>query len=468
MTSPVVRLAVVGGLCLAIAGATLGGAALPVSEPRPLPPVDPDGRTVTVCPAAPTVNLVSTTTWGALNTRPITEERASPVPAGRGLTLTDQSNPVVMIAEGRQNEGAAAAVFARHAEGPERGLSMARCGTPATTTWFTGLVSDPDGGTAGRTEVLLINADAGSAEADLILFGPDGLQVAPGARGIAVPARSARTVALDTLFTRAEPVGLQVRTTRGRVAAVVQQRTSAGAQPAGTDWQVGSAPPAPEQVVAGIPAGPGPRTLILTNPSSRRTTATVEVLGPDGTFAPVDASTVDVNAEATAAVPLHPALNGEPGAVRIRAEQPLTAAVVSRSGDDPLADIAVQPSSPALSATSIGGVAVAQGVRGTLLVTNPGEQEITVPARVVGTDGAELGATEVRVPPGSTAPWIIDGIDRPAAVLVRAPAGGSAYAGLVLTSGEAPAGGLATSPLSVPAQEQGGGIEPVFDPGAGR
>ncbi|MDO5681965.1 MAG: DUF5719 family protein [Propionibacteriaceae bacterium] len=468
MTKPIVRLGVAGGLVVALAAAALGGAALPTTEPRPLPPVDPDGRTVTVCPAAPTINLVSTTTWGALQTRSITDEQGAPVPAGRGMTLTDAAQPVLMIAEGRQNQGAAAAAFSRHADGPDRGLSVVRCGTPATSHWFTGLVSDPDGPAATRSEILLINADAGAAEVDLVLFGPSGPQVAPGARGIPIPGRSVRTVALDTLFTRGEPVGVQVRTTRGRVAALARQRVSAGVQPAGSDWQAGSTPPSIDQVVAGIPGGPGGRMLALTNPGKLRTTATIEALGPEGTFSPVDASTVDVNAESTTFVRLEPALQGEPASLRIRAEQPLTASVVSRGGEGPLADLAVLPSSGALAGTSIGSVAVTGGVRGTLLISNPGEQEITVPARLVGTDGAELAATDVVVGPGATADWVLDGIDRPAAVLVQAPAAGTAYAGLALTSAADPAEGLATTSLSIPVLEQGGGIEPIFDPRAGR
>lgn len=128
MTSPIARIAAVAGIAAVLAGATVAGSALPVREPRPAPPVDPDGRTVTVCPAAPTVNLVSTTTWGALTTRSITEEDARPVPAGRGLTLSDVDQPVVMIAEGRQNSGAAASAYARRGTGPDRGLSLARSG----------------------------------------------------------------------------------------------------------------------------------------------------------------------------------------------------------------------------------------------------------------------------------------------------------------------------------------------------
>ena len=53
-------------------------------------------------------------------------------------------------------------------------------------------------------------------------------------------------------------------------------------------------------------------------------------------------------------------------------------------------------------------------------------------------------------------------------MLGGAPEDGAAYAGLVLTSAADPEGGLATSSLSIPSQEQGGGIDPSFDPGAGR
>lgn len=468
MTSPIARVVAVAGIVLVLAGATAAGSALPVREPRPAPPIDPEGRTVTVCPAAPTINLVSTTTWGALTARPITASRVEAVPAGRGLTLTDRTEPIVMTAEGRQNREAAAAAYARQGAGPDRGLSLARCGTPSTSAWFTGLVSDPEAANSTRTQVVLINADAAAAEVDLVFFGPDGPQVAPGARGVAVPARGVRTVALETLLTRAEPVGLQVRATRGRVTALVQQHTNAGAQPAGTDWQVPAAAPATEQVVAGVPDGPGPRTLVLTNPGQRRFTASVEVLTPDGTFAPAGAGAVDVNAESTAVAPLNPGLAGAAGAVRIRADQPFVATVASRSSDDPAADVAYQPATAPLSSAGIGAVAVAPGVRGALLVSNSGEEEAVVPARVVDTDGVELKNTELRVRPGTTTSWVIDGIDKPAAVTVGAPDRGRVYAGLVLTSGADPAGGLTTSPLSVPAQEQGGGVEPVYDERVGR
>lgn len=470
MSRTVLRLVTVVGLLVLVAALTIGGSLLPTREPAAARAVDPDGRTVTICPAAPTISVASTTAWGTLGVRGVAQDGLRTIPTGSGTVLTDNPDPVLMVAEGRQNQASAASAYAKEATGPNRGLSLARCGTPATSLWFTGLVSNPDDPATGqRSEVVLINPDEGQAEVDLVLFGPSGLQTASGARGIAVPARSARTVALDTLFTRGEPVGVEVRANRGRVAAVVRQHLSAGVQATGTDWQAASVAPATSQIVPGIPGGPGPRSLVLSNPGKRRTTATIEVLGPNGTFAPADAAMVDLNAESTATVSLTAGLDGDPGAVRIVADQPVIAAVVARSADSgPTADIAVQPATASVSGVGIAALAVAPGATGEVLVTNAGDTEAVVPLTASGVQGRELASTELRVAPGTTAGWRLEGIDEVASVRLDPPDGAQLWAGVVLTSTADPVGGLTTAPISVPERQQGGGIEPHFDPGAGR
>ncbi len=470
MSRTLLRLVTVLGLIVLVTGLTIGGSLLPMREPAAARPVDPDGRTVTICPAAPTISVASTTAWGSLGVREVGQESLRTIPTGTGSVLTDNAGPMLMVAEGRQNQASAASAFAREAAGPSRGLGLARCGTPATSLWFTGLVSNPDDPVQGlRSEVVLINPDEGQAEVDLVLFGPNGVQTAAGTRGIAVPARSVRTVALETLFTRPDPVGVEVRANRGRVAAVVRQHVSAGVQPTGTDWQVSSTAPAETQVVPGIPGGPGPRTLVVSNPNKRRTTATVEVLGPQGTFAPADAASIDLNAESTAAVSLTAGLDGAPGAVRIVADQPLVAAVVARSAENgPDVDIAIQPASVNVSGIGIAALAAAPGVTGDVLVTNGGDAEVVVPLTADGVNGREVAATELVVPPGSTAGWRLEAMAEIASVRLDAPEGSRLWAGVAVSSAADPVGGLATSPLSVPERQQGGGIEPEFDPGAGR
>lgn len=469
MTPASTRVLAVGGLCLTMTAITVGGSALPVREPSPVPLVASDGRTVTVCPPAPAVFVSSATAWGALGVRSIDDSQAQPVPPGQGAGLTDIDQPVVMVAEGRQTQGAAASAYAREAGGSGRGVAVARCGTPATSSWFTGLVSDPGGPQGVRSEISLINPDARAADVDLILFGPTGLQSASGARGITVPARSVRTVALESLFTRAEPVGVQVRANTGRVAAVAKQYATAGAQPAGTDWQVEASAPATHQIVPGIPGGPGSRILVISNPGSRRTTAAIEVLASDGTFTPADAGTVDVGGESTAAVGLEQGLDGDPGAVRIASDQPLIASVVSRSSEAAAtSDIAGQPATEPLGATGMAAVAGAPGVSGTLLVSNGGDTDAAIGITLVGVDGGALQVSEVRIAPGSTLDWAIDPVDEPVALHVRPSGNARLHAGIVLTSENDPRAGLATTPLSVPGQDPGGAVAPVHDPDTGR
>lgn len=466
---PMIRPLAVLGVAAVAAGLAFGGAALPTRQPGPAPAVIADGRTVTVCPAAATINAVSSTAWGSLGLRALDSDQQLEVPPGRGATVSSPEQPMVLVAEGRQSQGAAAAAYQSDTAGADRGLGLARCGGPSTSAWFTGLSGDPGGtGASLRSQVNLINPDAGQAEVDLRFYGPNGLLAAPGGRGITVPGRSTRQVALESLFNVPDLVGMEVRTTRGRVFTTVRQRAAEGAQPAGSDWQTASTTPAPKQVVPGVPDGPGSRELVLTNPGARRTTASVEVIGPDGTFAPVDAASVDVNAESTVRLPLTRGLNGDIGAVRVTADQPLVAAVLARSSDAAAeADLAVQPSAPELSGTSLAAVAVAAGTTGAVIVSNTGIRDVAVPMELVDAEGRQLMAVELPVAAGRSNLWEIKQVDHPAAVQVRTPRDAQLYAGVVLTSGSGPLAGLATAPLSIP-ERVSVEVDPDHDPEVGR
>lgn len=465
--SPARRAAAVGAVALA-AAALVAGAATATPTPVPPPdPVDTTGRTVAVCPAAPVVNIVSTSRGGELAIRPVGAERATPLPAGQGATQA-ATEPLLVVAEGRQSTGSAGSSFLSAASGQDRGLALARCVAPGTSSWFTGLYASGQatGGRATlRSEVILTNTDATRADVDLRLLGPNGAVTAAGARGLTVPARSSRVVALEGLVADKGPLGVQVRASRGRIHATVRQRAAYGSVPGGTDLQVPSTNPATQQVVPGVPGVPGERTLVLTNPGDRRTTAKVEVLGRTGTFAPVDAGQVDVNAGATVQVSLTRGLAQEAAAVRVTTDQPVVAAMVAQASDDPATgDVAVQPAAEPLGPTAIGALAVDRGVAGAVIVTNAGSADTVVSLHLVGVDGRELKTGELPVRAGATAQWEVAQVDVPAGVVVRTPRGATTYAGLVLTSVAGP--GLASSPLSVPEQASGG-PEPQHAPGLG-
>ncbi|GAB3624082.1 hypothetical protein GCM10027418_21660 [Mariniluteicoccus endophyticus] len=461
------RIGAVGAATLALAALVGGGA---VSRPPTIPPPDPvdtTGRTVTVCPPAQVVNLITGTRGGELATRALGSERADVVPSGRGVTLA-ADQPTLVVAEGRQSTASAASSFSAAAQGAERGLATARCVAPSTTQWFTGLYSGgqgPGGQATTRSEIVLVNTDSTRADVDLRLLGPDGQVSAPGARGLTVPARSSRVVGLETLTTQLGPFGVQVRASRGRIHATVVQKAAFGALPGGTDWQVPSAPPSLVQVVPGVPDGKGERTLVVTNPGERRTTAKIEIMTPDGTFAPAEASQLDINGASTAQVSLTRGLAEQPAAVRVSTDQPVTAAVVSHSGTDAAtSDVAFQPSAEALGTTGVGALAVAPGITGAALVTNVGLQDTIVSLRLLAADGRELKAAELPVRGGTTQLWEIAKVDEPAGLVVRSPRGATVHAGIVLTGDGRP--GLATTPVSAP-EPATSGAEPEHRPGLG-
>lgn len=460
--NPLHRIAAVAGLGMATALLALGGN---IAQPKAVqadPPVDASGRTVMVCPQAQDTIVATSSTWGSLDVRGLASDSAQPVPAGKGLLVTGTNEPQVILAEGRQTSAAAGSVFSSELGGADRGLSLARCAHPATVSWFTGLGASAE----QRSEVVLTNPDLGPAEVDLRFYGRDGQQTAPGGRGISIPGRSSRTVAVESLFTSEDPVGLEVRTSRGRVASVVRQRAGSGAQPAGSDWQVPAQGLRTSFIIPGVPDGPGLRRLVLTNPGERRADAKIEVLGPDGTFTPLDASSLEVNGHSTASIPLHQGLREEAVAVRVTSDQPLVGSVVATSSQNPAeADLAVQPSADMLTGSALGAIAVAKDVTGAVVVTNTAATDALVSLKLYSATGAELKGVELQVPAGTSRLWEIQQVDQPASVLIRTPKDAQLYAGVVLTSATGQLG-LATTPVAVP-ELTTGGIDPILDPEVG-
>lgn len=462
------RAAAVG--CLALAsGAVIAGLAIAPQVPVPGPePVDTTGRTVSVCPAAQTAMITTSTRGGELAHRGLGADDWVTLPAGRGATLP-ATDPVLVSADGRQSLGAAASAYAQIPQGADRGLTLARCVSPVTMAWFSGLYAG--GGREGQpvrthSELVIVNADATRADVDLRILGPRGMISAPGGRGLTIPARSTRVVALESLTSEPGALGVEVRASRGRVHTMARQRATFGALPGGSDLQGPSQAPSLSQIIPAVPGGPGERTLAITNPGDRRTTAKVEVLGRDGTFVAAQAAEVDVNAGSTTAIDLAVGLAGESAGVRITADQPIVAAALAHAATAAAAsDVAAQSSAEALGQTAVGAFAVDRGVSGSVVVTNDGATDTIVTMKVVGLDGKELKAGELPVRAGTSQTWEISHIDQPGGVVVRTPKGATVHAGLIITNTAGP--GLATAPLSVP-EPPAAAADPQHDPGLGQ
>lgn len=350
------RLGAVGillGVVVATGQLTLGAS--------PAPPAGqhlPVAARTAVCPdvrqdgdrGASTVTAAGGTTRAA---GPLVGARR-PVPAGP--VARDLAAGLVGAVHVTTATGAAAGALVveqttRATAGPRRGVAALTCPAPSAETWFVG------GATVLGTssELLLVNGEPTAATVDVTVWSSTGRADPRPGRGIRVPPRSRVAVPLDRLAPDRDLLALRVRATAGRVASAVRVVRVDGRTPLGTDWVPPSAGPSTQSVVAGFPAGPGRRTLLVTNPGDTLTTVSVELTTDDGQYVPGDLSSVEVPAGTSVAVDLSAALAGTPAAVRVRSDggPVLAGGVVTDRQDGPVREIAFTAATPALDAPAL-------------------------------------------------------------------------------------------------------------------
>ncbi len=334
-----------------------------------------------VCPSQDPAVL--STTVRALDTgsvmgRAIGTTTSATVPAA-GVIGTAEPQVVA----GTQAVGALS--WATAATGDLKGLWLAACSPASIEQALVGLVAD-----ATHTVSLLItNPDPTQATVDVAFYGANGLIATQGSRGLTVLGNSTRQLALAPLVSGEGPVTAVVTASEGRASTYA--RVTGGD---GNDYVSASAPPATTATIAGAPGGTGPRNLVVTNTSDRRTTVTVDVLSDTSSFTAAGADAVSVEAQSTVTIPLDAAIGGQVGGLRITATQPIVAALWSTSAEG---DLAVSPARPAFQ-----GHSVVPLIPGSVLVaSNPGSSaaSLTVTLR----DGSTVVDSQtVTVSPGTT------------------------------------------------------------------
>lgn len=446
---------VVGVLAVTTTVASMVGA-----QPIPIEAVAPPAARVSVvCPAfqSVTARLRMAAVAAAPGLR--TSKLSAPGQASSAdelVVLTDADEPVRVSASLQEPFGASAVV--RASAGPDRGLSASACRTARTEHWFTGV----DVGADAQSEVVVVNLDGTRTSVDLTAFGEEGRLSAP--RGVEVDGNATETISLGVLPRADGPLGVAVSSPDGRVAAFVRQRTWDGDAPLGADWLPAAAAPATDLVVPGIPAGTGARRLVVTNPGDRTASVDIELLSEAGSIGLSGLEQLEVPAGTTRSVELASGLDGQSGALRLSATQPVTAAAMLDSGATPARhDPAFVAAIGALPADGIWPLAAGRAARTVLQLTNPGETEAAVSVTAaVGTGAGEV--TEVTVPAGSTAELALAA---GSANVVRIQTEATGLRGALISTerlgsvrGLAVLGLLAEDPQAAPA-------EVVFDPHVG-
>lgn len=471
-------LAVLGvllGLTLIVVGGTVLTAQAPAFQASRIPLV---GRTTTICSVtAPEGDDTATAAVTAVATRqaPGRVGQLTATLLGEqapGLSITDQgkaeqlravARPVEVVGEGVMATAGSAAVLSSAATGVDAGLMAAPCLAPGSTHWFSGVAAR----NADRTELILTNTDDAQAEVDLRFYGEQGRIVVPGGTGLVVEARSSRTVALNSLIKTKFPLSLAVQASQGRVTAVAKRTRNDDLKPTGADWQLPSSAPAATVVIPGVPEGEGGRALVVTNPNASRANVQVQVLGPQGPFAPAGAETLELAPESSAMVDLAPGLLGDSGAVKLISDQPVTGSVIStsrRSGAQE--DLAVQSAAAPLVRTGVSAVATTGAGSSELILSSSGTEDTPVSFEVISNAGVSLRTEDVLLGPDGTATRRLESLEA-GYVVVRVPDGSAVVGTVVLTQPSGNIAGLATLPLTSPDVASRAPVT-VPDPSVGR
>jgi len=217
-------------------------------------------------------------------------------------------------------------------EGVNQGMASAPCQLPGSDFWFVGA-----SGASDRRDVLVLtNLDSVNAEVNVTVYARSGPQDLENARGIVVPARGTTELYLGLIARNLRDIALHVESTGGRVSPALRDNAKNGSEPAGVDWLNPSAAPATKVFVPAVAPGRGLRILSVANPSDIQATAGLTVNGPNGPFKPAGLETVQIPAGSVKTFKLDPVLNGDPSAITLTSDQPVTASMrmADASGSD--------------------------------------------------------------------------------------------------------------------------------------
>ena len=222
-------------------------------------------------------------------------------------------------------------------DGDLRGLTAAPCQLASNDAWILGAAT-----TVGSTSVLVLsNPTETPATVDLDFAGSDGPLKTQGSTGILVAPGETEQIVLGGIAPDQEQLAVRVRSSGGRVAAVVQQSVLRGLTPGGVELLTPTAAPAGSQVVPGVAvqdaataraiqgqagyetASPALQVLV---PGTSDAVLDVTVFGPDGEVPLSGGGVVTAPAGALLAVPLDSLPAGN-YTVALTSDVPVSAAV---------------------------------------------------------------------------------------------------------------------------------------------
>lgn len=208
--------------------------------------------------------------------------------------------------------------------GDYRSLALTRCSEPVTEASFLGVST----GKGDSSVLVLRNPTERPATASVQLWTQDGPAAMEGRSQVVVAPGQEQRVLLESVAPGQDAVGVGVSVLGAPLSMHVQTTEREGLTPGGAEILAPLPGAGTEQMMPGVVVAGTAPTLVLANTEGSGTTASVEVIGPQG---PVEAATleaVDLPAGTVVSTPLEGLPDGT-YAVIVRSETPVTA--VTRS-----------------------------------------------------------------------------------------------------------------------------------------
>ncbi|MEO8106306.1 MAG: DUF5719 family protein [Actinomycetes bacterium] len=314
----------------------------------------------------------------------------------------------------------------RTVDGPGRGLASTQCQPTGNDFWFVGAAS----GVGERAVLVLTNPESATATVDVTIHGRRGVIDAPAARGVQVGARTSVDLRIDEVAPGEKVLAVHAQVRVGRLSAAITETDANGFEPGGTDWIPAASPPATNIVVPGVPAvtrGREASVRLDVVAEGEAAVVTIAVITPDGSFAPQGIDVLDVPEQGVASVDLTEALRGDPAAIVLSSDVPVTAGarvdltdpeifgdVLFLAAAEPLDAAAVVPDNRTtadlqtrliLSAPEVGATAVVTGfaagrewTAGRVSLASGATKVLTIPSKKI--NGKKVDSYGLVITPG--------------------------------------------------------------------
>ena len=201
------------------------------------------------------------------------------------------------------------------------------CTAPTTDQWFAGGSAD----IVGKNRLFLVNSGLSEALVDVSAWSEGGLL---SGKVIAISANSSMRIPLDLIAAGYSRVVIRVVPRSGRVNAYLLDERAKGLRSLGADFVNPTSSPSTDIVISGIPhqilkGKAGAHILRVLAPGTAGANIRVDVISTDGVFAPVGFDGRDIPGGAVKDILLNPTIPSASFSIRIRADEPIVAGVLS-------------------------------------------------------------------------------------------------------------------------------------------